>query len=417
MIRKFYNLDNAGGGGVMTPPAPATPAAPAAAPNAPPVSPLQAMLASKREAIAASGTAGLFGAPAAPEAPATPTPAAAPSQPRNPDGTFAAAPGDPESPYAPEPGDGEPPAEGEAPTEQPPANDGAKVAIPSRHPNQPDLEIEVDDPEVAERLRQLRNGYLRGEEVRQMQNAIDAERQELDQIATRLQVDPEGFLFENIPPQRAASVALQILAQEGVWSQVKNIIEGLFDDDSREVVRTRLENERLKNRDAAVTQYQERMAEQQTFRAAKEAIAVLIPEHLPEQQQVMLYQACQQDVRDAMERTGVRSLHPQDVAFIIAPRLREAGVDPLTVAATTRSPGQQPRASGQSSAPRAARAAQATTPTAAPVQKSATARRAMTMGAPTGTAPSSAAVPAPPRGQTLQERLAWARQNMKFGGS
>jgi uncharacterized protein YdaU (DUF1376 family) len=414
MIRKFYSLDPAGGGGIVAPPAPAAPAPAAAPAPTPTVSPLQAMIAAKREALATGGTAGLFAAPAT-ETPSA-TPPATPSQPRNPDGTFASVQPPATEPAAAATLDDAAPQDGDAPQDEPPPENALRVALPGRHPNAPDVEIEVDDPEVAERLRQLRNGYLRGEEVRTLQAAVDAERDELDQIATRLQVDPEGFLFENIPPQRAASVALQILAQEGVWSQVKNIIEGLFDDDSREVVRTRLENERLKNRDAAAQQYTERMQEAQSFRSAKEAIAVLIPEHLPEPQQVMLYQACQQDVRDAMERTGVRSLNPQDVAFIIAPRLREAGVDPLQVAASLRSPG-QPRTSGQSSAPRATRAAQATTPTAQQVTQAATARRAMSMGAPTGTAPSAAGVARPPRGQTVQERIAWARENLRFGGA
>lgn len=417
MIRKLYNLDPAGGGGVAAPPAPA--AAPAA-PAAPSVSPLQAMIAAKREAIATSGSAGLFAAPATPEPPATPQPPAS-TQPRNPDGTFASQ--QPAADLQTDPASAtqdedsqEFDAAQDSQDGDAPANESLRVALPGRHPNAPDVEIEVDDPEVAERLRQLRNGYMRGEEVRQIQQAVEAEREQLDEIAVRLQVDPEGFLFENIPPQRAASVALQILAQESVWNSVKGIIEGLFDEDSREVVRTRLENERLKNRDSAVQEYQSRMQEQRSFAQAKEAIAVLIPEHLPEQQQVMLYQSCQQDVRDAMERTGVRTLNPQDVAFIIAPRLREAGVDPLQVAASLRSPG-QPRTPGQSSAPRASRAAQATTPTVQQVKTAATARRAMAMGAPTGTAPSSAAVERPPRGQTLNERLAWARQNLKFGGS
>lgn len=401
MIRKLYNLDPAGGGG---PAAPAAPAAPA-------VSPLQAMIASKRDAIATGGSAGLFGAPAPQEAPPPQE-----QRPRNPDGTFARTAADVASDPATESQEPQEPQDLQEPQDGEPQENPNRVTLPGRHPNAPDVEIDVDDPEVADRLRQLRNGFLRGEEVRAAQAQLDSERLQLDEIATRLQVDPEGFLFDNIPAERAASVALQILAQPGVWDRVSGIVESMQEDDNREVIRTRLENERLRNRERASQEYEQRVAEQQTFRETKQAIAVLIPEHLPESQQVMLYQSCQQDVRDYMERTGVRTIDPRDVPLLLAARLREAGVDPLTMAASLRASSNGTPLQGSSSAPRA-RAAKVTTPTVQAVQNAANARRAMAMGSPTGTAPSAAGVNRPPKGQSITERLAWARQNLRFGGS
>jgi hypothetical protein len=417
-FRRLLNLDAPGGGGAPAAPAAPAPTAPAApAAPAPGVSPLQAFIDAKRAEVAA-GSGSLFPSQA-------PAPAPAPELPRNPDGTFAPRPGDPESPYAPEPisdeGDGasQDPSQGDGSTPQEtphvdgeaPADEALRVAIPGRHPNAPDVEIVVDDPEVAERLRQLRNGFMRGEEVRQAQAYVESERAQLDEIATRLQIDPEGFLFEHIPQDRAASVALQIIAQQGVWERVKDIVLSLDDDATRDSVNLRLENERLRRRDSAAEQYQARRSEQHSVEQAKQVIATSIPEHLPEELQLRLYQACQQDVRSYMERTGMRVINPQDVPLLIAGRLREAGIDPLEAMASTRR--LPPAPPGTSSAPRP-RAAKVTTPTAAEVQRSANARRALSMASPSGTMPSSAPVARPPKGQTLAERIAWARENVKF---
>ena len=46
--------------------------------------------------------------------------------------------------------------------------------LPGRQPDDPDVEIEVDDPELAERINQLKNGYMRGEEVRATMAEVQA---------------------------------------------------------------------------------------------------------------------------------------------------------------------------------------------------------------------------------------------------
>ena len=420
------------------------PAPPAAAPAAPVVAPVvpttptaptfETRIAEARELVAKGGS--LF-APAAPVA-ATGAPVAAPiaaplatdpsqqpttthhsqSQARSDLGQFA-------------PEDGvdapiEPDADASLATDAPatddadePADDPAmRVGLPGRGPNDADVDIVVDDPEIADRLRQLRNGYMRGEEVRAAERRLEASERALSEIEMMMRVDPEGFVFERIPQDRQASIALQMLAEPGVWAMVKDLIPDMQDDDTRDTVRVKLENERLKRRDQVGAEFERQTQQQVAMTTVKRGIAVAIPEHLPEALQVQLYHQCQQDVKDYVERTGMM-IDPRDVPLLIAGRLRDAGVDPLDAASRLARQTTSDAGAGRptnANAPRP-RAAQGSQPTGEQLVRSAAVRRAASAGRPSGVMPSAAPVPAAPRGQSIQERIAWARGNMKFGAS
>lgn len=404
---RWLSPDEPGGGGVA---APAAPAAPAAAPIpdlAPPITPLQQAIATARANIANAATA----AAAAPPAPAA---APADDRPRNPDGTFKAEAPPEGTPPTEAPAGDQPPVEGEAPpsTEDNPL----RVEVPGRRPEDPPDVYEAATPEQADRLRQLVNGYNRTEALKQQEFRIRADRQQLDEVAARLQFDPEGFLFENIPQERAASVALQVLLQPEVWSQVNDVLLELMEsDDKRELVRVSMENSRLKNRDDAQAAVARQRESSQNASVIKQTIAMMIPDTLPEAEQLALYTACQQDVVAHAERLRLDTMDPRDVPLVIAQRLRAGGVDPVQAASKlTRQAAGQPRGG-----PVRGVAPQERPPAPAPSGKALAAAhaaaRAASVAAPAGAgAPSAAGTGAPPANQTIEERIRWGRNNLKF---
>lgn len=391
-MRKYLMMhpDAEGGGGVAAPVS-----------EAPANTPIQQAMADARARMEA-------GQPLVPAAPAE-APAADP--PRNADGTFAA------------------PAE--APAEETTVAEGSDnqpstepnplvVELPGRREGDaPDI-IEASSPEQAERIRQLVNGYQRGEVLRQQQAMVQADRAAIAEISARLELDPEGFLFESIPQERAASVALQVLLQPDVWAQVNDVLADLLDsDDKRELVRVSLENTRFKNKEAVGRQMEEQREATRNAVVVKQSIAMMIPETLPENDQVALYNACQQDVIEYAERLGLNVLDPRDVPLIVANRLRSAGVDPVAAAAALQNVSRgksTPNGTARGQAPRApARPAASAQPSGKDFVAAAAAARAAATTAPAGAgAPSSAANAKPPAGQTLEERIKWSRDNLKF---
>jgi hypothetical protein len=291
------------------------------------------------------------------------------------------------------------------------------VEVPGRRPEDPPDIYEAATPEQAERLRQLVNGYQRADAIKQQEFRIRADREQLNEIAARMEFDPEGFLFDQIPQERAASVALQVLLQPEVWGQVNDVLlELLESDDKRELVRVSLENQRLKNKESAQTAMATQRESAQNAHLVKQAIAMMIPDTLPEDQQVALYRACQQDVVAYAERLRLDTMDPRDVPLVIAQRLRAGGVDPVQAASLLHR-----QAAGQPSSGTVKGRAPVNGRPAAPapsgkdfVAANAAARAAATVAPAGAGAPSAASTGQPPANQTLEERIAWGRQNLKF---
>lgn len=395
----------------LVPDAPASAAAPAIAPAeilAPALGPLAQAMEDARSRIAS-------GQPLMPDA--SPLDPAAPLA-RDENGRFKA---EGEAPV-----EGEAPAEADAPAEgvdpaegdEEGADNPLVVEVPGRREGDAFVPIEVKTPEEAERLRQLVNGYNRGFELHQRAALIEQDRESLALIEARLELDPEGFLFENIPRDRAADVALQVLLEPEVWASVSDIIAELAEsDDKREFVRVSLENQRLKNQQTTEQRMTERQEAARSAQDIKQVCAQLVPQHLSKQDQITFYQTLQQTVADHADRMGLSHLDPRDVPLIVSQRLRAIGVDPVEAASRlfTR-PNGAPAKNGRT--PAAApppRPAQPKSPTGPQLLQAKDKLRLAATGVPAGAgAPSSAALPPPPSGQTLEQRIEWARRNLSF---
>ena len=400
----------------MVPAAPASAAAPAIAPAeilAPALGPLAQAMEDARSRIAS-------GQPLMPDA-APLDPSAPPA--RDEIGRFttvADAPAEGDAPaVADAPPEGDAPAEAEAEAEAEEGDENPLVVeVPGRREGDAFVPIEVKTPEEAERLRQLVNGYNRGFELHQRAALIEQDRESMALIEARLELDPEGFLFENIPRDRAADVALQVLLEPEIWASVSDIIAELSEsDDKREFVRVSLENQRLKNQQHTEQRMTERQEAARSAQGIKQVCAQLVPQHLSKQDQIAFYQTLQQTVADHADRMGLSHLDPRDVPLIVSQRLRAIGVDPVEAASRlfTR-PNKAPAKNGRT--PAAAplpRPAQPKSPTGPQFMQAQDKLRLAATGVPAGAgAPSSAALPPPPSGQTLEQRIEWARRNLSF---
>ena len=90
----------------------------------------------------------------------------------------------------------EPTPDGETPPEPAPlpVDESLLITVPGRRPGEQDLELEVSDPMIAERLRQQRNGYMRGEEARAMRQEADQVISEFEEVRAHIAVDPIAFV-------------------------------------------------------------------------------------------------------------------------------------------------------------------------------------------------------------------------------
>lgn len=298
-------------------------------------------------------------------------------------------------------------AEGEGEEEEPDDKKKKFVAVlPGRHPGQPDVEIEVEDEALAERINQLRNGGMRREHYDTAMAEIQAAQEELAVIEEEFTVDPAGFVLQNLEQDSVSAVALALLTEPKVWAELKPTLEKLFDDPKElrtlqaEAKAARLETkQRLK--EAAVA----RKAQTDNARQVTKAIDLMVPEELQDSRRQALVKDLTRDVREHIERNKLQKLDPKDLPTIVADRLQMNGIDPLDARkaikdgkrsqgkATTTKKGPQPKPKSGKELVRAS------------------AKRKAVAAAP---GPGKKPAPTPPKklpaGQTIQERIAAIRK-------
>lgn len=225
------------------------------------------------------------------------------------------APGSADAAPAPAPDGTEPEAE--------PAPAPERVALPSRNAAEPEVEIEVSDPVVADRLRQLKNGYLRGEAVREQQAAVRRAEAELADVRDAMAYDPVGYIRSALAPEYHGVLALQLLRDPAVRQAVQGHVEALLDPERLPLVEAQLK--------ALEYETRERTQQEATLRREAVAHAARIQEALAEVlQDDRLTQDCLADVARQV-RQGAPATDAAQLALLVAPRLREAGLDLFAV--------------------------------------------------------------------------------------
>ena len=170
------------------------------------------------------------------------------------------------------PVDGEPvadaPADADAPAEQP----VVKLTLPNvRQPGGQGIEIEADDPEVADTVRALTNAYNRQEETKRRQEAI--ERRELDarELETMIRSAPE-MLLDNMSEANRQRFVLHALVNH--FDEFRPLVTSWWQDDmARREAALQWKEETQRTRGT----YQRQLAETRQAHEIEKAVVGLIP--------------------------------------------------------------------------------------------------------------------------------------------
>lgn len=226
----------------------------------------------------------------------------------------------------------EPAADGADPAEGQPAAEGdalaeIEVEIPGRQPGET-LKLAVTDPELADRLRQLNNGYVRGNELREQARRIEEREASLEEREYLVGSDPLSILG-TYDPSVQANVTLTMLAQPGVWEKVAGEIEQwLADENVAGRRRAEIGRQYLEARDDVRQQVEDRRMVRRAVGEYHRLIDALMPPTLTEAQQALFKRDALNDIRVAAADAQHGFIHPRDVPSVLEPRLLGHGLTP-----------------------------------------------------------------------------------------
>lgn len=225
-------------------------------------------------------------------------------------------------------GTGEPAA-----AEEPSDADKALVVIPAFREGQEAIEIEMSDPDTAERVRAAVRGGLRRDQFHRAMQDVEQRDEELRQLEDEIGVDPVNFIFERIQNRdHRVALARQLVADPAVFEALKDELANWSGDDrERRAASSTLETDRLRKRDDWREEVDARGAARRAARDIRAAVDRMIPETMEDETAAMLKDDLLRDARDIQAQTR-RALRPADLPGILARRLKQYGVDPAVAA-------------------------------------------------------------------------------------
>lgn len=318
-------------------------------------------------------------------------------------------------------------------------------------PRGQDVEIELADgtpQDVIDTLKFYRNGAMRAAEVRLAEEQITTRANELAERQAAIELDPAGFLLElardnpEIELQNGTSVqivdhlVLHLLTQPQVWERLSPKVQALLEDEKElRTVRAETASQRSDIREEMRTVAEERAVVSRNLSDVQATLGAILPAEMPQAQQRVLYTDCLRDLQEYANRHRLLTIPPQDIPAILATRLTAYGINPAE-AATRAAESAQRRATATrgtpSSTARTASPARAAAPparsAAPPAPKngqrfvaSAKKRQAVAglppagAGSPSGTAALVAPTNTDGTKMTIEQRIAWHRDQLKKG--
>lgn len=300
------------------------------------------------------------------------------------------------------------------------------VILPGRRPGQ-EFQLQVDDPETAERLRQLTNGYMAGEAVRAAHADIEQKYQQLELAQDTIAEDPAGFWLSNLP-QRSdlqAHAALSLLVQPEVWKLVAPRLTKMVSDPSAlEAETTKVKVERYEMRDTLRDAAAERREVQRNLQQIQGTLGQLMPTDFSERQQSAFWRDSMTELQRYAEVHDLNTIPVADMPVILARVMQQHGINPVEAAARigkggTRSRAPQP---GERSTPKnGAPKKNGQRPSGKQFVEGQQRRAAAARVAPAGAgAPTTAAALTPPKkadgsAMSVAETTAWHRAQLQKG--
>ena len=292
------------------------------------------------------------------------------------------------------------------------------VELPGRQPDET-VKVTAADEETAERLRQLRNDAMRREEFKRQKQSLDQDRQQFRELEAEFKADPSRFLAKRVEdPELREKTVLRLLGQdEETFNRVQSTLRQWdMNPDKKRADLAEMENE-------ARDRKQETTREQRVREQARNA-ATQARSHVED----LAREAGLEGVRaKKFMKTAMREVGD---AMVDANRFeisRDEAIQVLEHTGTLEAFGATPGASrGRSSSRRGAdngkaseRRVRAVDPDSEAARKArrageemkseAESRRAAA-ASPQGAGASAAQQVTPPEGQSVKERIAWAKE-------
>lgn len=313
-------------------------------------------------------------------------------------------------------------AAGEEETSEEEAEEAETVSAPEtvrlrgRRPEDPDLEIEVDDPQIAERIRQNVNEGMRRDEFNRAVTELQQIKSEFEAVEVEIQADPVGFILESVPAETKTMLARHLLAEDEVFEAIQEDIRNFeFDPTKRDARKTELELDRVKaERGAEETRTLRRNVHDQARTASRTLEGLISGNGLDDRQADRFFRFGMREVGRQMTTRGIREITPEEVIRFLDEEgvLANFGIDPskratLSTDARTAT-ARAPDSSAASKASEDGRAVEAQR-VGARLKEASERRRAAAATAPAG----AGAAPVRhefPKGQGVKERINEAKR-------
>jgi hypothetical protein len=292
------------------------------------------------------------------------------------------------------------------------------IELPTRNKGEVPVAIKVPDKETAEALRQLKNGFLRGEEVRAQRREVETERAELAYFQELAQVDPIGLVLEHLDPARHQELVTHLLGTPGVVEKVVEYLQKWDGNpDAQRADLAVMERDREKQKGTIKEALEMKARARDVGRYIGDKVGVLADLVHPDLQAAFRDDALA-EVQAHYNANRLRGKLPADqFPVVLERRLRLYGIDKAkALAALTDQPATPPaseraRPTGPDAEALAA-SAKGKTADGQKLIQAAKVRRDVVAAVPgTGAGVSTPRI-TPPKGQGFMERLKWARANL-----
>lgn len=293
--------------------------------------------------------------------------------------------------------------DGEEPKDEAPDPD-LVVTLPARREGEAELELVLEDKEAVERIRQLRNGFMRGEETRAAQAQIVVDQGQIEEMETWISTDPVGFIVSNLPEQTTQRVAMSLITAPKVWDAVKEQLAVLQEDPNElRVIQAELKSQRLEMTSQLKTLADGRKQAREVAHRIEEGIQKLVPvsEGLADGRRDKIIADLQMDIAKQVRDRQLVDVRVDDLPLMAAAVLRSHGIDPIAAAKLLADGDVEPEP-GKSPA-------KAKQPTGKELVQARKKRKKAAASAPPG-ADALVTRPKLPKGQRLEDRLALARE-------
>ena len=238
------------------------------------------------------------------------------------------------SPYAPEPDPNAP--DPDAAPDAAPDEDFVPFVLPGHaERGEQDIVLEFPNtPEVQERLKRLANDGMRKREFDQAMTTLTQQRQQVEHLETRVQLDPAGFVAEYVPREMLKPLILAQLANdEGLLDELRDDLSVLDDPNQRRRVASEARLALIESQQQVQSTMQQRAENRATTQAISQALQAVVPETLNDAQREQwiadsMTQLAQMVTNGAIDK---RSLTPHVLPTVLNARFNAWGVTDAAV--------------------------------------------------------------------------------------